>query len=186
MKGLFVVLFFGLVLIPEMGYAVGRTWYQRAHHGGDARHRVTAFSIGNKGYLGGGHVNSGVLITYSDYWEYDPATNTWTQIADYGGGQRYHSSAFTIGNAAYVGGSRMPTSSAMIAMTTSNSISVNPCRRAAQWPVDVVWTVVVILGSRSPRAAARDCRPTHASLAHVRAMKAPRMSEVDERSAKVC
>jgi N-acetylneuraminic acid mutarotase len=103
MKGLFFLLFFGLLLLPKIGYSVGRTWYQRAHHGGDARHRVTAFSIGNKGYLGGGHVNSGVLITYSDYWEYDPATNTWTQIADYGGGQRYHSSAFVIGNAAYVG-----------------------------------------------------------------------------------
>ncbi len=86
---------------PEI-YA-GRSWYQKASVGGDGRHRSTAFSIGNKGYYGGGHINSGSLITYQDYWEYDPATNSWTQIADYGGGQRYHATGFTIGKVAYVG-----------------------------------------------------------------------------------
>lgn len=85
-------------------FASGRTWYKKANVGGEARHRCTAFSIGNKGYYGGGHVNSGTVVTYKDYWEYDPATNSWTQIADFGGGLRYHSSAFTIGDVAYVGG----------------------------------------------------------------------------------
>lgn len=80
-----------------------RTWYQKANHGGDARHRVVGFAIGNKGYIGGGHVNSGIEITYRDFWEYDPATNSWTQIADFAGGLRYHSSAFVIDGAAYVG-----------------------------------------------------------------------------------
>lgn len=80
-----------------------RVWYQKAAIGGDARHRTTGFAIGNKGYIGGGHINSGTTITYKDYWEYDPSTNSWTQIADFGGGLRYHSSAFTIGSYAYVG-----------------------------------------------------------------------------------
>jgi len=92
-----------LACAPFVSYTISRSWYQKAPIGGDARHRCTGFSIGNKGYIGGGHINSGVVITYKDYWEYDPATNSWTQIADYGGGFRYHSSAFTIGNAAYVG-----------------------------------------------------------------------------------
>lgn len=100
-------LFFSLltiILLPNLTHAVSRTWYQKAHVGGDARHRCTGFAIGNKGYYGGGHVNSGATINYKDYWEYDPATNSWTQIADFGGGLRYHSSAFVIDDAAYVGG----------------------------------------------------------------------------------
>lgn len=87
-----------------------RVWYQKATIGGDARHRATAFSIGTKGYYGGGHINSGGMVTYKDYWQYDPGTNTWTQIADFGGGYRYHSSAFTINKTAYVGGGENATS----------------------------------------------------------------------------
>ncbi|NOQ71585.1 MAG: T9SS type A sorting domain-containing protein [Crocinitomix sp.] len=98
-----LIIFLALIALPETASAVSRFWHQKAHIGGDARHRCTAFEIGNKGYYGGGHINSGTAITYQDYWEYDPATNSWTQIANYGGGLRYHSSAFTIGNAAYVG-----------------------------------------------------------------------------------
>lgn len=93
-----------LLFLATICLAGGRTWYKKSNVGGDARHRCTAFSIGNKGYYGGGHVNSGTVITYKDYWEYDPAINTWTQIADFGGGLRYHSSAFTIDGIAYVGG----------------------------------------------------------------------------------
>lgn len=100
----YITTIFSFIVFISLGFATGRPWYQRAHIGGDARHRCTAFSIGNKGYYGAGHVNSGTVITYKDYWEYDPATNSWTQIADFGGGLRYHSSAFTIDGAAYVGG----------------------------------------------------------------------------------
>lgn len=78
-------------------------WVQKASFGGDARHRCTGFSVGNKGYIGGGHINSGVSVYHKDYWQYDPATDSWTQIADFGGGYRYHSTAFTIGNVGYVG-----------------------------------------------------------------------------------
>lgn len=102
-KGGVLLLLLLLLLMPEIGHCYSRSWYQKASVGGEARHRCTAFSIGNKGYYGGGHINSGTTATYQDYWEYDPATNSWTQIADFGGGPRYHSSAFTIGNAAYVG-----------------------------------------------------------------------------------
>ncbi len=100
----FVIGLLILIVSPNLTLAASRTWYQKAHVGGDARHRCTGFAIGNKGYYGGGHINSGTTVTYRDYWEYDPATNSWTQIADFGGGLRYHSSAFVIGDAAYVGG----------------------------------------------------------------------------------
>ncbi len=99
----FILSLGAFLLIPQFTMAISRSWYQKSHVGGDARHRCTGFAIGNKGYYGGGHINSGTVVTYSDYWEYDPATNSWTQIADFGGGLRYHSSAFVIDNVAYVG-----------------------------------------------------------------------------------
>lgn len=78
-------------------------WIQRANFGGAARHRCVGFSIGNKGYIGGGHINSGSSYYHEDFWQYDPSSDSWTQIADFGGGKRYHSTAFTIGGIAYVG-----------------------------------------------------------------------------------
>ncbi len=82
-------------------------WVQKANFGGEARHRCTGFSIENKGYIGLGHINSGVEhVLHSDFWEYDPATDTWTQIADFGGGLRYFASSFVIDNKAYVGHGR--------------------------------------------------------------------------------
>lgn len=101
LKNILLQACFGFSLLLLLGFT--RSWYQRANHGGDARHRVVGFAIGNKGYIGGGHVNSGTAVTYQDFWEYDPATNSWTQIADFGGGLRYHSSAFVIDGVAYVG-----------------------------------------------------------------------------------
>jgi N-acetylneuraminic acid mutarotase len=78
-------------------------WTQKANFGGVGRHRTTGFSIGNKGYIGGGHINSGTSTYHEDYWQYDPTSDSWTQIADFGGGKRYHSSAFTIDGFGYVG-----------------------------------------------------------------------------------
>lgn len=63
-------------------------WIQRADFGNGAqsRHRGTALSIGNKGYMGLGHFNgAGPNIIFKDWWEYDPASNSWTQKADYNG-----------------------------------------------------------------------------------------------------
>jgi hypothetical protein len=45
-------------------------------------HELT-LAIGNKGYVGTGQY-AGSL---ADFWEYDPLSNTWTQKANFGGGQ---------------------------------------------------------------------------------------------------
>ncbi|NRA10353.1 MAG: T9SS type A sorting domain-containing protein [Crocinitomicaceae bacterium] len=59
-------------------------WTQRADFASHARHRASSASIGNKGYLGLGHYNGTGFETYfTDWWEFDPATNAWTQKADY-------------------------------------------------------------------------------------------------------
>jgi len=78
-------------------------WNQKTHFGGVARHRGTGMAIGNKGYMGLGHYNgSGFNYIKSDWWEYDPSSNTWCQKADYPF-PTYAASWFTIGSKGYVG-----------------------------------------------------------------------------------
>ncbi len=69
-------------------------------YGGTGRYGAVGFSIGNKGYLGTGQGNGGF---YSDFWEYDPASNVWTQKADYSGGPRRFATGFSIGTKGYIG-----------------------------------------------------------------------------------
>ena len=85
-------------------------WIAKANYGGSARHRTTAFSIGNKGYIGLGHINSITNILYEDFWEYNPASNSWTQKANFGGGLRYHAHGFSMNGKGYVGTGRMQNS----------------------------------------------------------------------------
>ena len=97
-----------LLLLPTTLLGQVSAWTQKANYGGTARHRCASFAIGNKGYIGLGHINSGPLgnVLYEDFWEYDPSSNSWSQKANFGGGLRYHTISFTIGNKAYVGTGR--------------------------------------------------------------------------------
>ena len=95
-----------LFLLIWVGQAIAQNaWTQLNSMPAEGRHRTTGFSIGNKGYVGLGHYNSGPAgnIAKADIWEYDPGSNSWTQKADYGYGATYGAVAFTIGNKAYVG-----------------------------------------------------------------------------------
>lgn len=106
MKNLKKILLVVAVILPLELLSYG--WVQKADFGGVARHRTTMLTIGNKIYTGLGHYNgAGVNILFDDWWEYDPATNAWTQKADYMGGICYHASGFTIGNYGYVGTGRI-------------------------------------------------------------------------------
>lgn len=97
------LLLFILVFTSISGFADKYIWNQKASYPLGGRHRCTAISIGNKGYLGLGHVNSGsISIAYHDWWEFDPATNSWTQKADYPQ-DRFAVVGFTIGNKGYIG-----------------------------------------------------------------------------------
>jgi len=83
------------------------TWTQKANFGGEARGNAVGFSIGNKGYIGTG-LGSNMAqppnpLYYSDFWEYDPEGNTWTQKANFGGGARFNAAGFAIGSKGYVG-----------------------------------------------------------------------------------
>lgn len=87
--------------------AFGQPWFEKANYGGEARHRTSTFTIGNEGYLGLGHINSGVDVEFEDFWKYDPASDSWSQIANYPEGRCYHAVSFTIGTKAYVGTGRL-------------------------------------------------------------------------------
>lgn len=79
------------------------TWTRKADFGGDARWGGVGFSIGNKGYIGTGRGEGYSFICRKDFWEYDPATDTWTRKADFGGIARFSATGFSIGNKGYIG-----------------------------------------------------------------------------------
>ncbi len=96
------LLFFLLVSTSFSFSYVG--WTQKANFPNIARHRAASFAIADKGYVGIGHTNgAGPNTVYNDWWEFDPATNSWTQKADYPIGN-YGVSTFVIGNKGYMGG----------------------------------------------------------------------------------
>lgn len=83
-------------------------WSQKANFGSFGRHRGVAVGIGNRIYAGTGHLNGdGTDEWFSDWWEYDPSTNSWTQKANYignNGGGDQDLTAIAIDGIAYVTG----------------------------------------------------------------------------------
>jgi N-acetylneuraminic acid mutarotase len=68
------------------------------------RELPAAFSIGNKGYAGLGFYNSGSTSTefYTDFFEYDPASDSWTQKAGFPDVNQRVTVSFQVGNKGYV------------------------------------------------------------------------------------
>ncbi|MEQ1745514.1 MAG: hypothetical protein ABMA02_08815 [Saprospiraceae bacterium] len=69
---------------------------------GTGRHSATGMAIGNKGYLGTGVEDDFNPDPLNDWWEYNPATDTWTQKADYGGGKIGGAMSFSVNGKGYV------------------------------------------------------------------------------------
>jgi hypothetical protein len=94
----------GLVLLSSLAW--NQSWMQRADLPATGRHRAIGMAIGNKGYVGMGHMNgTGVNIVYHDWWQFDPASNSWTQKADYANGAgQYGACAFSTDKLGFVGG----------------------------------------------------------------------------------
>jgi N-acetylneuraminic acid mutarotase len=82
------------------------SWTQKANFPGIARRDAAAFSIGTKGYVGTGMDNADAVFgnPQSDFYEYNPVTNTWTAKAPYPGNSGmgiYYASGFAIGGKGY-------------------------------------------------------------------------------------
>lgn len=103
MKKIFSVLTATLIIITVIAQN-GDSWQQMQSLGTSANSRsdATGFCIGNKGYIGTGS-RGNFSSFFSDFWEYDPVTNTWMQKADFSGGQRNQAIAFNIDNIGYIG-----------------------------------------------------------------------------------
>jgi N-acetylneuraminic acid mutarotase len=82
-----------------------KIWSQIAEFGGSGRNNAISFVVGGKAYVGTGFDGNLTIDNgyKKDFWQYDPATNKWTAVADYLGGTRMYSSSFVVGNKAYVG-----------------------------------------------------------------------------------
>jgi N-acetylneuraminic acid mutarotase len=78
---------------------IAQVWSQITDFAGPGRYFASAFVIGNRGYVGLGSDNN--LVFKSDFWEYDPQTDSWTQKADYGGGPAEESVGFSINGKGY-------------------------------------------------------------------------------------
>lgn len=92
------------LIVITSGFANAQAWIQRTNFGGDGRHRSSSFNIGNRGYIGCGHVNgNNATINYADWWEYDPASDSWSQKANYPT-VNYGAIAFSASGKGYVGG----------------------------------------------------------------------------------
>jgi N-acetylneuraminic acid mutarotase len=80
-------------------------WTRKADFGGTARKLATGFGIAttNKGYIGTGGNGGSDPVNLQDFWEYNPVTDTWLQIADFPGTARYAAVGFSIGTKGYAG-----------------------------------------------------------------------------------
>jgi gliding motility-associated-like protein len=79
------------------------TWTQKANIPGPKRDNPVAFSIANKGYVGTGNDEIPPYKFFEDFWEWDQATNIWSQKANFPGGKRTNAFGYSIGNYGYVG-----------------------------------------------------------------------------------
>lgn len=98
-----------LLFIIALGssYTYASQWTQKADFAGSGRHRATMASAGNKVYLGLGHFNgTGTETYFADWWEFDPATNAWSQKADYignGGNGELGARAISLETVCFIG-----------------------------------------------------------------------------------
>ena len=77
------LLILGSLLLLQLS-AQAQFWIQKSSVGGVGRHRATGCATSHRGYIGLGHINgTGQDISFKDWWEYDPASDTWTQKADF-------------------------------------------------------------------------------------------------------
>lgn len=81
------------------------TWQQQANFPGAGRYWCSSFTIGDKIYVGLGYSpnggSGGASVFYSDFYEYNTTTNTWTQRPSYPGAGRLYVTGFSINGKGY-------------------------------------------------------------------------------------
>ncbi|HMX04688.1 MAG TPA: kelch repeat-containing protein [Chitinophagales bacterium] len=75
-------------------------WVKKANFPAGSRYGVSAFAIGDKGYVGCGADEN---YFTNDFYEYNEATNTWSEKASFPGSPRFNASAFAIDTRGFIG-----------------------------------------------------------------------------------
>src|SRR5205085_561139 len=92
---------FGMLFIFHFySYSQG-VWMAKKDFAGTPRVGAVGFSIGSKGYIGAGYDGN----DQKDFWEWDQATDTWTQKADFDTlltAGRMQGVGFSIGTKGYI------------------------------------------------------------------------------------
>lgn len=83
------------------------TWTKKADFPDSGRADAAVFVLNNKAYIVGGQTSGSGSTFSSDLWEYDPATNKWTEKKKFPEGGIFHSAGFASGNKGYVVGGRI-------------------------------------------------------------------------------
>jgi N-acetylneuraminic acid mutarotase len=87
----------------NIGIHLAEKWFQDASPTSFGRVYGVGFSIGAKGYVGGGQYGlpGQAQVSLSDFWEYDPTSNTWAQKASMPTPLQ-ESASFVVGTQGYV------------------------------------------------------------------------------------
>ena len=81
--------------------AIASSWSSKANFLAN-RKFAASFVIGTNAYVGTGQLVGGLSST-QDVWRYDGVADMWTQVANFGGGDREGAVAFAIGTKGYMG-----------------------------------------------------------------------------------
>lgn len=92
-------------IAPANAQDPGR-WELAGFFPGMARYAAASFAIGGKGYLGLGY--NPLEGAFGDFWEYNPADNTWQSRTSFPGGKRYAAIGFAIDDHGYAGTGLQP------------------------------------------------------------------------------
>lgn len=78
-------------------------WTRMKDFPGNPRVMGLSFAVNGKGYIGLGSAEE-YSNWYSDFWEYEPATDTWTQLSDFPGQARAKFATLVIGSKIFIVG----------------------------------------------------------------------------------
>jgi len=78
------------------------TWTSKANYGGGPRMNASAWASCDRGFVGNGVDDANQQNYHTDFWEYDPTADKWTQIASYPSNPRSSASTFVVNKVAYV------------------------------------------------------------------------------------
>jgi len=134
------------------------TWTQKADFGGSPRSSITAFTIGDMGYTAfGSDTTNATFGKTHDFWRYDPATDTWTQKADFAGGNRNSPTGFGLPGSGYMG-MGIPDTSAYPQHPTSGSMiqPQTPGPGSPIFPAEAATAQIVSPSARKPISAAEE------------------------------